>query len=299
MGTGVVQWNARNRELFGVSHNDSLTIDDYIRLIPVEDQAQIEAAYRAAYRAARDAPSGGDFVVEHRTVADGVTRWLQARGRVTRDKAGVIRAAGTTVDITDLKIADDRRNLLLNELAHRAKNGILVMLAFVTQTAKGARDVKHFEDLLTGRLKAMADSQDLVTQAAGRPLVLTDLLTRALALFDTGRFQIDPQLAEIRVPSEMVVALALLLHELSTNAVKYGALSTPGGHVDLNLVQRGDVGAVIGWTEVGGPAVTPPGRRGFGTRLLDISLRNDGGHVEARFEPDGFRATIYIPVPMP
>lgn len=291
---GTLVWNARNRELFGLTHDRPLTIQDYAPLVHAEDRDLVTAAYRAESQK----PDGGDFVVEHRTAfqPDGKVRWVQARGRVIKDVQGVLRVVGSTLDITDRKTAEDRRSLVLNELAHRAKNGILVMMTFVAQTAKSALSVEHFEELLTARLRAMAESQDLVTQSAGRPLALTDLLTRALNLFDTRRFDIAPELAGIRIPSEMVVALALLLHELSTNAVKYGALSAPAGRVRLAL-GAADLGhAMMVWTETGGPAVSAPSRRGFGTRLLDISLRNNGGRVEARFDPRGFQADIHMPV---
>ena len=292
--TGELTWNSRNRDLFGLSHQGPVTIADYMSLVHPDDRDLVAAAYRAQ----SERPDGGDFVVEHRAAfaPGGKVRWLQARGRVVKDDAGVVRAFGSTLDITDRKTAEDRRNLVLNELAHRAKNGILVMMTFVSQTAKSALSVAHFESLLTARLQAMADSQDLVTQAAGRPLALTDLLDRALTLFDTQRFDIDPRLSEIRVPSEMVVALALLLHELSTNAVKYGALSAESGRVRLAFAGADGGEVTVVWAETGGPRVKAPSRKGFGSRLLDISLRNNGGRVEARYEPSGFQADLHFPV---
>jgi two-component sensor histidine kinase len=152
--------------------------------------------------------------------------------------------------------------------------------------------------VLTARLRSMADSQDLVTQA-GRTLPLGDLLDRALTPFDPARFDRDAKLAEVSIPSEVVVAMALLLHELSTNAVKYGALSAPAGRVSLSISENGDGRVVLGWTEVGGPKVGPVTRKGFGSRLLDVSLRNNGGKVDGEFHPDGFRARIHFPAARP
>ena len=97
-------------------------------------------------------------------------------------------------------------------------------------------------------------------------------------------------------PNDMVVALALLLHELGTNAVKYGALAAATGRVKLSATTTAEGQAHLNWVESGGPEVRPPARRGFGSRLLDISLRNSGGHVSARFEPKGFCADIQFPV---
>jgi two-component sensor histidine kinase len=125
---------------------------------------------------------------------------------------------------------------------------------------------------------------------------MADLLGKALTPFDPGRFDVDPRLGGINVPSEMVVAMALLLHELSTNAMKYGALSAPAGRVKLDLDEAEPGHAVVTWSEAGGPPVKPMTRKGFGTRLMEISLRNTGGHVEGLFDPRGFQAKIRFPI---
>lgn len=292
--TGALTWNARNRELLGADPDAPVTIEDYSALVHPDDREVM----RQAYRAAADQPQGGLLSFEHRTLAapGGKTRWILSRGRVTKDAEGVLLAVGSNLDITDRKTAEERRSLLLRELAHRAKNGILVMMTIVAQTAKRAEGVKDFEAVLMGRLQSMADSQDLVTKADGRALRLAELLERALTPFDRTRFDVDPRLEEISISNEMVVAMALLLHELSTNAVKYGALSAPAGRVALGLAQAGEGKAQMTWVERGGPQVKPVARKGFGTRLMEISLRNDGGHVVVRFEPAGFAADIHFPL---
>lgn len=291
--TGAITWNPRNYVLYGVAEPRPLTLQETVDLVHPEDRERLTRAYAEASRR----PEGGDYELEYRAAVapEGKTRWLQVRGRVLKDADGVSRVLGSTLDITDRKAAEERRSLVLRELAHRAKNGILVMMAIVAQTARRASSVPEFEAVLTARLKAMADSQDLVTQATGRALPLTDLLGQALTPFDAGRFDIDPGLSEIQIPNDTVVAVALLLHELSTNAVKYGALSAPSGRVALKLAGTVEGRAVLGWTETGGPPVQPVTRKGFGTRLLDISLRNNGGHVESAFDPSGFRAKIHFP----
>lgn len=292
--TGGLTWNARNRELFGVPEDRALTIQDYAGLVHPDDRDLV----RETYRRTSDNPDGGDFVMEHRTAfePEGKARWVQARGRVMMDAAGVRRVVGTTLDITDRKTAEERRSLVLRELAHRAKNGILVMMTIVAQTARGAKSVKELEEVLTARLRSMAESQELVTDAAGGPLPLENLLGRALEPFDLDRFDVDPRLGSISVPSEMVVSMALLLHELGTNAVKYGALSVPSGRVKLDPGPGPEGHAVVCWTEAGGPLVRPMSRKGFGMRLLEISLRNNGGRVEGSFDPSGFKAQIDFPI---
>jgi PAS domain S-box-containing protein len=287
-------WNDRNRELYGVQDDRLLSIQDYAELVHPDDREVVGEAYRQA----AEQPEGGTFSFEHRTLTapDGKPRWILTRGRVLKDADGVRMAVGSNIDITDRKTAEERRSLLLRELAHRAKNGILVMMTIVAQTAKSAQGVKDFEQLLLGRLQSMADSQDLVTQATGRSLPLADLLGRALTPFDPSRFDIDPQLQQINISNQMVVGMALLLHELSTNALKYGALSAPAGRVELGFAEAGAGTARLRWMERGGPEVRPATRKGFGSRLMDISLRNDGGHVVARFEPAGFEADIHFPL---
>jgi PAS domain S-box-containing protein len=293
VATGELTWNASNRLLFGVTHQQPLKIGDFNDLIHPDDREVV----RQAYAEVAEKPDGGAFTMEYRTAITpgGNARWLQTRARVIREAGGVSMVVGANLDVTDRKVAEERRSLILRELAHRAKNGILVMMTIVAQTARSATSVKHFEEVLTARLRSMADSQDLVTQAAGKPLPLNDLLDQTLQTFGPERFDRDPKLSEVNIPTEVVVAMALLLHELSTNALKYGALSASAGRVSLALHAADDGRAVLGWTEVGGPPVRGSARRGFGTRLLDISLRNNGGHVDAEFHPQGFRAKIHFP----
>lgn len=292
--TGAVVWNARNRALLGVAHDRPVTIQDFTGLVHPDDLKVLQAAYQEA----AEHPEGGNLLTEFRTAPgpDGKSRWLQQRGRVLKDADGVTLAVGATLDITDRKTAEERRSLVLRELAHRAKNGIMIMMTIVAQTARNAVDVKSFEEVLTARLQSMVDSQDLVTQVAGRSLPLGDLLDRALTPFDARRFDLAPGVREISIGNDMVVALALLIHELSTNAVKYGALSAPGGRVTLALEPAPEGRVQLSWVETGGPPVTPPTRRGFGSRLVDISLRNSGGRVESRYEPAGFRCDIHFPL---
>jgi len=292
--TGELTWNDRNRELLGVAHDRPLTIQDYPGLVHPDDLELV----RQVYSEALDQPEGGNVLFEYRTAPgpDGKSRWLQQRGRVLKDAEGVHRVVGATLDVTDRKTAEERRSLVLRELAHRAKNGIMVMMTIVSQTARYAGSVKDFEEVLTARLQSMVDSQDLVTQVSGRSLPLGDLLGRALTPFDPSRFDLEAGVREINIANDMVVALALLIHELSTNAVKYGALSVPSGRVKLGLAAAEPGKAHLTWVETGGPKVSPPESRGFGSRLVQISLRNNGGHVEPHYDPAGFRADIHFPL---
>lgn len=287
-----VVWSERNCELFGLARDDGvMTIERYQTLVYPDDREIV----RRTYLETRE--HGGDFVVEHRIVAPpgGSVRWVQARGRVVKDEDGVRLVVGTTLDISERKATEDRRALLLGELAHRAKNGIQVMIGIVMQTARSAGSVAAFEEILIARLKAMADSNDLVTASGGRPVPLRDVLTTTLTPFDTGRFDLDESLDGVTIGGDVAVALALMLHELATNAVKYGALSCPGGRVTVRRCDCAEGQTSLDWIERDGPPVAPTRRRGFGSRLLEVGLAGVGGKAEPAFDPEGFTAKIHFP----
>lgn len=290
--SGALVWSERNRELFGVGPDEPITIERYLSLVHPEDLERV----REAYRATETKAEGGDYSVEHRIApqADGQVRWIHAQGRVVKDAAGVKLVVGTSLDITKRKLSEERRNLLMGELAHRAKNGIAVMMTLVTQSARRAVGVKDLEEVLLARLQAMAASQDLVMASGGRPVALADVVVQALSPFELGNFDVG-DVADVTIMGEVAVGLALLLHEMSTNAVKYGALSAPDGRVEIRRQDTDDGQVALAWTERGGPAVTPSKRQGFGTRVLEMSLRNQGGKVDFDFAPQGFAARVQFP----
>jgi two-component sensor histidine kinase len=167
-------------------------------------------------------------------------------------------------------------------------------MAIVQQTARSATTLEGFEELLMARLQSMATAQDLVTATGGRPVLLADVVGQTMAPFGHARFEIA-ELEEVNVAGEVAVALGLLLHEMATNAVKYGALSNARGKVRIVREDREAGKVALFWCENGGPQVTAPKRQGFGTRLLQAALRNQGGEVEFRFEPQGFEAQVVFP----
>ncbi|MEO8113077.1 MAG: HWE histidine kinase domain-containing protein [Phenylobacterium sp.] len=220
-----------------------------------------------------------------RLMADGSTVWDGLEIDVTERRVIAEQLA------EQRRAAEENRDLMLGELAHRAKNGIAVVMSIVKQSARTVSTVAEFEAVLTARLQAMADSQDLVTDAGGKPVLLAEVVRRGLAPFGLPRFDLDPALGGVMVGGDIAVGMALLLHEMGTNAVKYGSLSNGRGRVAVALPEAG----VLTWRETAGPPVTQPDRQGFGTRLLEAALRNRGGKVEFAFEPDGFQARTKFP----
>ena len=291
--SGRLDWSATNRALFGLTEDAEITVRRYLELVHPEDRD----AVRAAYLAARDDERAPDLKLDYRIErSNGEIRWLHSRGRIIRDEQGPRRLVGTTLDITERKAAEDGRNLLMGELAHRAKNGIAVIMAIVSQTARGQESVATFEATLMARLQAMAISQDFVMASGGRPVDLAGLVRQALTAFGLSRFEIDPGLEGVTIQGQLAVGLGLLLHELATNATKYGALSASGGSVTLRRQPAPNGRAAFEWIEAGGPAVTPPSRKGFGTRLLELALRNQDGTVTSAFAAEGFRARAEFPL---
>jgi PAS domain S-box-containing protein len=287
--TNLVSWSTRNKALFGLPPDAPVTIEHYMAMIHPDDVERC----RETYRRVRDEDGGGDFSMEYRAVMpNGQLRWIRTQGRILKDKDGPGVVVGTTLDNTERHEAEERRGLVLSELAHRAKNGLQVMMAIVRETARSAEDVAGFENALMARLQALAEAQDLVTASGGRPVQLSDLAARALTPFGLGRFEMEPEIGELTVRGDVAGGLALLLHEMATNAVKYGALSRPEGRVSLRAEGAGPGMAALHWSEHGGPRVEPSARRGFGSKLLQGALRQQGGKVEPAFLPEGFSARM-------
>jgi PAS domain S-box-containing protein len=289
--TEVVTWSDRNRRLFGVSPEGPVNLQIYMDLVADEDREQI----RESFRRARD--GAGDFSAEYRIVtpADDI-RWVVSRGRVIHDDHGPRLMVGTSLDVTERRAAEERRNLLTGELAHRAKNFISVITSIVGQTARGMDSVPAFTELLMGRLQSMAASQDLVTETGGHTVEVLGVIAKAVAPFDVKRFEIDESLAGLSIESTVAVGMGLLLHEMGTNATKYGALSDTRGRVVIARAAAGEGRVAFQWRECDGPPVRLSNRRGFGTRLLEQVLRNQGGAVKFEFEPAGFHALVECPV---
>ena len=288
---GTVLWSERQYEICGVPPETPITVENYLALTHPDDRGLA----RAASRAAEIAPDGGDFAVEHRIVRrDGQVRWLMMHGRIRRDAAGLKSIHGTTLDVTERRLGEERGRLQMRELAHRGKNALSVLMAMVKQAARNAATADELANVLLDRLGAMAKTQDLATTSEKGALPLTELMAQVLGPFDLKRFAVAPELNGLTTSGDAATALALLLHELATNAVKYGALSTTGGRVSLRRLPAGDGRAMMEWREIGGPPVTAPTRQGFGTRLVAAVLQGQGGKVESSFCPDGFTARIEI-----
>jgi two-component sensor histidine kinase len=204
-------------------------------------------------------------------------------------------------EIEQRRKAEDVKELLLNEIKHRVKNTLGTVLAMATQTFREAPDSeKH---AFGARIQALAEAHDGLTQKSWQSSSMTDTGVRALRPFMDGREKrvaLSGPDAELRPNTALLVSM--LLHELGTNAVKYGALSNLSGTV--NLAWRIDGGKngpalTMEWQEADGPAVSPPTRKGFGSRLIERALRGENGSAEMVFDPAGLRCSMTVPLGPP
>jgi PAS domain S-box-containing protein len=211
-----------------------------------------------------------------------------------KDGAGnIIGAVNCFQDITERKRAEEYERILSREVDHRAKNLLALLQATVHLTQ--ADTVKEFKAAIEGLLRAISNAHTLLAESRWAGAKLHSLITEELAPYDlegTGRADIigpdlilQPQLAQ---------AIAMVLHELTTNAIKYGALSIPSGRLRVEW-SRGETHLVIRWSENDGPPVKPPRRQGFGTRVVDQVIRALKGKLRFEWDPEGVACEITIP----
>jgi two-component sensor histidine kinase len=189
------------------------------------------------------------------------------------------------------RVEDEHRAIVMAELDHRVKNVLATVQAMATQSARKTVSLDSFLKTFAGRLKAMAAAQELLTATRWRGAAIGDIVTAELSGLAPGQARWEGP--EFFLAPRSANALSLALHELATNAVKYGALSTETGRVEVTWSETAGGGFSVDWKETGGPSVTPPARRGFGSILLEqVTGRELGGTAHIEFRPDGVRARL-------
>jgi len=248
---------------------------------------------------ALDPEGDGRYEVEYRVKqTDGSWRWLSAWGLVEFEGEGPERKpigiSGASRDLTEQKRAEELQRLLLNELNHRVKNTFTTIQAITAQTLRSARDLPSASKALDDRIRSLAQAHDLLTLRSWTGANLADLVTRALDVFAASQVEISGTAVEL--PPKHALASSLILHELATNATKYGALSRPQGRVSLKWRMQGGV-LHFDWQESGGPPVAPPAHKGFGSRLLEELVVHDlGGQTQLIYDRAGLRCAIAMQV---
>jgi len=214
------------------------------------------------------------------------------------------RTIGTILEIRDIgaeKQAQERQQLLINELNHRVKNTLATVQSIASQTLRNAPDLQEAKDSLEGRLIALARAHDVLTRESWEGAELREIVAQTVAPYSSrGENRLHARGPEMRLPPRMALALAMALQELATNAVKYGALSNATGEIAINWSVDGSRSPAhlrLRWEESGGPPVQAPTRRGFGSRLIERSLSHDlGGEVRMTFAPTGLVCTVDAPL---
>jgi PAS domain S-box-containing protein len=243
---------------------DGITLEEHYRYVVPDDLPQLREKVQ------RLLEQGGEFLAEYRVAVPGEPlRWLECKGRVVRDgDRAARRFSGTTVDITARKQAEQLKHLLMEELSHRVKNMFTMVQAIVAQTLRSADG--SLVDRLTGRLIALSRAHEILMQTNWNAADLSALIVQALQIdSENAHFDLDgPPMA---IGARAALSLSLLLHEMATNAIKYGALSVPGGIVRLQWEIK-DEQFCLRWIEEGGPPAREPARKGFGSRLIAMGI---------------------------
>lgn len=260
-------------------------------LMHPEDQSRFPA-HRERLRNLRP---GESALFEYRLRdAQGKWRWMVSRDAPLRFDASdhPTCIVGAAADATERRRAEQRQELMTQELGHRVKNMLAIVAAMVDRTYR-AHAGEDFLDAVTLRLRALADATNLLVQSEWTCVDIDRLARQALHAAPQRRVSIDGPAAPLSPAAG--IALALTLNELATNAVKYGALSNEAGRVALDWrIEAGRIRIV--WRESGGPVVSTPAQRGFGMLMIERTLSDAGGSAEFDFAPSGLACTLQAPI---
>ena len=200
-------------------------------------------------------------------------------------------------DVSQRRGEEAAKDVLLGEMRHRLKNLLGIVRAIANQTQASGQTGIEYRDAFLGRLTALLEAQDLSGHGDNRDLEA--IVRRALAIADTTKVQVKPG-PQVRLPTSQVPPISMLLHEMTTNALKHGALSAEEGTVRVTWALNDETTPrilQIDWVEENGPAVRPPDRHGFGMRLIEHTAHVElDGEAELAFEPEGLRAKVKLPL---
>ncbi|WP_158295486.1 sensor histidine kinase [Crenalkalicoccus roseus] len=293
-------WSPEQHALFGLPPGAPApcTLEAFLALIHPDDRVAVRAAAFAAL-------DSGEYEVEFRVPRVSrngaeTIQWLIGRGRRMPGLAGRMGAIlGVNVDITARKQAEQQQALLMREVDHRAKNALAVVQAVLRLTR--ADSARAFAKAVEGRVAALARAQTLLTESRWAGAGLASILRGELAPFmgSGGMARVVLEGPPVTLVPEAAQPLSMTLHELTTNAAKYGSLSVPGGSVSVSWRTDDREGCLrLRWAEAGGPLITgPPARRGFGSRVVEATIRDQlGGTLVFRWEASGLVCELAIPM---
>ncbi|SCY29833.1 sensor histidine kinase [Microvirga guangxiensis] len=304
--SGTIYWSDRYRQIFGISPDTPLTHELWLSFIHPDDREWV----RKKVDALNDPASGGRLQMDYRIIhPDGDIRWISCRGRMLyTSESGTpkpLRLLGTMLDVTERRKNEEARQLLAKELDHRVKNLFAMANAMVTMTARTATSTKDMADALHGRLNALAKAHELIRPAVaedspveGETTVAEIVRTILAPHRDFGLpARVLIECAPISVGAKAATSLTLVLHELTTNASKYGSLSVAHGHLTITCWQDGEMMSLV-WQETDGPPIqSEPAAKGFGSQLARKSVTDQlGGTLQCDWRAEGLRVDLQIPL---
>lgn len=287
------QMDPRGFDLWGLPWRGSVTFEELSARIHPADRDRVRAAF-AATRAVL-----GPYETDFRILIGDDVRWIAARGQ--GDDAGIQERTmfGIFLDVTGRKQAEEGHELLAGEMSHRVKNLLAIATALTSISSRSSATAEQMGQELAGRLAALGRAHDLVRPLPsdhGKAALLGDLISIILAPYDdkglfSGRIRVA--VGRMGVSEGAATSLALILHELATNSLKYGALSVASGTLDVTATAAGDE-LVLVWLERGGPAVKEPSQSdGFGSKLIERSVsRQLRGSIEYDWSEGGLIVTL-------
>jgi len=291
LAQGNCVWDEGQKRLFGFDPVSlKITLASVRNLVHRDDWKIVRQAIRQARKDA------GSYQVEFRICRpDGGIRWCLGTAAASKDLFDrTSRISGVTMDITDRKEAEERLLLLAREVDHRAKNALAVMQAIVSLTR--ADNIEQFVAAVEGRIQALARVHSLLSESRWYGANIVELIREELAPYCTTNFdRVRISGINLSLEPSTAQALALTLHELTTNAAKYGALSSPSGSLEVDWELKAAT-LVLRWTEFGGSAVEQNVPGGFGIRVIKTSVEIQlGGAVEFEWRPEGLCCIISVP----
>lgn len=292
----ITSWNHGAERLFGYSA-DEIVGKSVMTLIP-PDRHDEEAAIIDRIR--RGEPVEHYDTVRQRKDGSGV--WVSLSVSPIFDAQGkVIGASKIARDMTERRLADEHRQILVGELNHRVKNTLAVVQSIASQTFGSAASMQEARVAFGSRLMNLAKAHDVLTRESWAGANLADIVADTVEPHAGGQSRFRIEGPRLQLTPSAALAMSMALHELSTNAAKYGALSTEAGRVEIFWRVEGDGEArrlALRWRESGGPTVVKPTRKGFGSRLIGRALAAElGGKVRVDYKPSGVVCTIVAPMP--
>src|SRR5258707_1575646 len=280
--------DARANEIFDVATDRTVAVEEVgKKRVHSDDMERVTAAFEAAVDPVDPKPLAIEYRVQRR---DGEVRWVGSHGLAYFEGAGrehrAVSIIGTLQDITERKEREEKEHLLMREINHRAKNMLSVVDSIAHQTV--TKSPEDFIERFSERIQALSANQDLLVRNQWNGVEIEDLVRAPLAHFaDLIGSRIGIRGPKLRFTAASAQAVGLALHELATNAGKYGALSTDKGRVYVSWGTVDDTFA-MSWTEREGPLVSAPKRHGFGTIVMEaMAERSVDGKVDIAYAPSG------------